>query len=234
MINSIANATEEQSATTAEISSKIHRVSETSTETQVSMEKSLASFAELSNTAEKIYNTVGRFRVGNHHDSIKNYTIELRDRAIVVLQQAISDGRITREALFSTDYKPIPNTDPQKFTTPFDRLFDEIISPLQEDVVSKDKKMFYALCTDRSGYIASHNIRYCLPLTGDPQKDKTGNRTKRIFNDKTGLSASTNQEPFLLQTYMRDTGEIMNDMSTPLIIEGKHWGGVRIGYLSED
>jgi methyl-accepting chemotaxis protein len=29
---------------------------------------------------------------------------------------------------------------------------------------------------------------------------------------------------------MRDTGEIMNDISTPLIIQGRHWGAVRIGY----
>jgi len=234
MITSIANATEEQSATTADISIKIHQVSETSTITQATMEKSLASFAELSQTAEKIYNTVGKFRVGNYHDTIKNHAANLRDRAIYELQLAISEGRISREALFSTDYKPIPGTSPQKYTTPFDRLFDEIISPVQEDVVSRDSKIFYAICVDRSGYCPSHNKRYTQPLTGDPSRDKDGNRTKRIFNDKTGISSATNAEPYLLQTYMRDTGEIMNDMSTPIMIDGRQWGAVRIGYLSED
>ncbi|HEX9023978.1 MAG TPA: methyl-accepting chemotaxis protein, partial [Geobacteraceae bacterium] len=75
---------------------------------------------------------------------------------------------------------------------------------------------------------------YSQPLTGDVKKDKDGNRTKRIFNDRTGIRAASNQEPFLLQTYMRDTGEVMNDMSTPIIIGGKQWGGVRIGYLSDE
>lgn len=234
MINSIANATEEQSVTTAEITSKIHQVSEASNLTQGEMGKSLASFGELSQTAEKIYNTVGRFKVGNYHDTIKDYAEELRDRVVTILQKSVAEGRISRDALFNSDYKPIPDTNPQKYSTSFDKLFDEIISPVQEDIVSKDKKMYYAICVDRSGYVPSHNKRYTQPLTGDIGKDKDCNRTKRIFNDRTGIRCATNQEPFLLQTYMRDTGEVMNDMSTPIIIDGKHWGGVRIGYLSAD
>ena len=234
MINSIATATEEQGATTSDIASKIHMVSETSQTIQTQMEKSVSTFGELTQTAEKIYTTVGKFKVGNYHDTVKACAIELRDRATEALQNAIASGRITTEALFSTDYKPIPNTTPQKFNSKFDRLFDEIISPIQERVVEMDKGMFYAICVDRSGYVASHNLRYTKPLTGDLQKDKDGNRTKRIFNDRTGIRCATSEEPFLLQTYMRDTGEVMNDMSTPITIAGRHWGGVRIGYLSKE
>ncbi len=40
--------------------------------------------------------------------------------------------------------------------------------------------------------------------------------------------------PFLLQTYKRDTGEIMHDMSVPIRVKGRHWGGFRIGYRCED
>ncbi len=233
MINSIAIATEEQSATTHDISCKIHQVSDTSNDIQAEMERSIATFGELTETAEKIYNTVGKFKVGNYHDTIKSYAVELRDRSVDALDRAITSGRISASDLFSTDYKPIPNTTPQKYTTPFDRLFDEIISPLQEEVLARDKKMFYAIALDRSGYCPSHNRRYTQPLTGDVEKDKNGNRTKRIFNDRTGSRAATNKEPFLLQTYLRDTGEIMNDMSTPVIIQGKSWGCIRVGYITE-
>jgi methyl-accepting chemotaxis protein len=233
MINSIAIATEEQGATTVDITHKIHQVSETSNEIEMQMEKAVSTFSELTETAEKIYNSVGKFKVGNDHDLIKGFAKELSDRATATLEGAIASGRISRDALFSTDYKPIPDTFPQKFTTQFDRLFDEIISPIQEEIVAKDKRIFYAICVDRSGYVASHNLRYTQRLTGDMMKDKDGNRTKRIFNDRTGLRAATSEEPFFLQTYLRDTGEVMNDMSTPIIIEGKHWGGVRIGYAAE-
>ncbi len=234
MIIAIANATEEQSATTAQISQKIHQVSETATEIQTQMEHSVVTFSELTLTAEKIYSTVGKFKVGNHHDLIKGFLTEQRDKAVAALESAIKSGRITLEALFSNDYRPIPNTTPQKYSTQFDRLFDEIISPIQEAVIGKDSSMYYAICVDRSGYVPSHNLRYSKPLTGDVMKDKDNNRTKRIFNDRTGIRCATNEESFLLQTYQRDTGEVMNDMSTPLYFHGKHWGGVRIGYRTED
>jgi methyl-accepting chemotaxis protein len=233
LINTIAAATEEQSSTTTDITSKIHQVSETSNEIQVQMEQAVATFGELTETAEKIYNTVGRFKVGNYHDTIKAYAIELRDTATATIERALAEGRITLDALFSTNYTPIPNTMPQKYTTPFDRLFDELISPLQEEVVRRDSRMYYAICVDRSGYCPCHNKRYTQPLTGDLKRDKDNNRTKRIFNDRTGIRSATNEEPFLLQTYLRDTGEVMNDMSTPIMIRGRHWGGVRIGYIAE-
>jgi methyl-accepting chemotaxis protein len=34
----------------------------------------------------------------------------------------------------------------------------------------------------------------------------------------------------LLQTYKRDTGEIMHDLSVPIYVQGIHWGGFRMGY----
>ncbi|WP_274534870.1 hypothetical protein [Salinivibrio kushneri] len=34
----------------------------------------------------------------------------------------------------------------------------------------------------------------------------------------------------LLQTYKRDTGEVMHDLSVPLFVAGQHWGAVRMGY----
>jgi methyl-accepting chemotaxis protein len=40
----------------------------------------------------------------------------------------------------------------------------------------------------------------------------------------------TPRRKLLLQTYKRDTGEIMHDISVPIFIAGKHWGGFRMGY----
>jgi methyl-accepting chemotaxis protein len=56
------------------------------------------------------------------------------------------------------------------------------------------------------------------------------NRTKRIFNDPTGIHCGSHAESFLLQTYKRDTGEILHVLSVPIYVNGKHWGGFRIGF----
>jgi methyl-accepting chemotaxis protein len=177
---------------------------------------------------------VGRFSVGSYHDTMKTYACELRDKATTALERAIDERRLSIEDLFSRNYQPIPNTVPQKYSTTFDGLFDRLISPIQEEVLARSGDLLFAICVDDHGYCASHNLRYAKPLTGDPEVDKVNNRTKRIFDDRTGKRAAENTSPFLLQTYNRDTGEIMNDISTPIFVKGRRWGAVRIGYRAQE
>jgi methyl-accepting chemotaxis protein len=33
-----------------------------------------------------------------------------------------------------------------------------------------------------------------------------------------------------MQTYMRDTGQILNDLSLPIYINNRHWGALIIGF----
>lgn len=230
MIGQIATATEEQSATTNEITHNIQRISSVAQEVNEQMTVNDRTLQQLAGVAEEIYETVGRFRVGNYHDSMKVYACDLRDSVEAVLLKALKEGRITTEALFSRQYRSIPGTFPQKYTTAFDALFDQLVSPIQEEVLAKCNDMVFAICVDDHGYCPSHNLKFAKPLSGDPELDKVHNRTKRIFDDRTGLKAAQNKTSFLLQTYMRDTGEIMNDLSTPVTISGRHWGGIRIGY----
>ena len=233
LINQIASATEEQSATTNEISEKIHNVSNSASSVHQDMLESDKAFTVLTNVAEQIFSTVGKFSVGNRHDNMKEMTRELRDGFVAAVEKGIAENKITAADLFDRNYRPIPNTSPQKYGTAFDKFLDQHIAPLQEQILSRQGSIFFAICVDDHGYVGCHNLRYTKALTGDPELDKVNNRTKRIFNDKTGLKAAQNSDPFLLQTYMRDTGEIMNDISTPILINNRHWGAVRIGYRAE-
>ncbi|HEY3309070.1 MAG TPA: methyl-accepting chemotaxis protein [Desulfuromonadaceae bacterium] len=232
MIEQIATASEEQSATIQDISQKIHHVSLTATENYDMMKVTSDAFATFSDVVEQIYNTVGKFSVGNYHDAVKGHIREIEGQVQKCIAAAIKDKTLTMEALFDRNYIQIAKTNPQKFTTKFDSFFDRVISPIQEQVINKDSKVLFAICVDNNGYLPCHNLRYTKPLTGDPEYDKNNNRTKRMFNDRTGIRCARNTDGFLLQTYRRDTGEILNDMSMPLLINGKHWGGIRIGYLA--
>lgn len=231
MIVQIATASEEQSATTQDITEKIHHVSDSSSKTFELLQTTSLAFGTFSEVVEQIYATVGKFTVGNYHDTVKGYIRELEEEVQAAIAAAIRERSLTMEALFDRNYVPIANTNPQKFSTKFDGFFDRVISPFQERIVSRDNKVLFAICIDNNGYAPCHNLRYTKPLTGDPEQDKNNNRTKRIFNDRTGIRCARNTDGFLLQTYRRDTGEILNDMSHPILINGKHWGGIRMGYL---
>ena len=231
MSEQIAVAAAQQTTVTSEISSKIHHISDASHGTNHMMKQNLETFASFSETVEEIYGTVGRFTVGNYHDQIKGYARELVNGLQQAVNDAIRSGSLSEADLFDRNYQPYSQkTDPPKYTTRFDAFFDRVISPLQESILSRDSQLAYAICFDNNAYVPCHNQRFCKPLTGNIEVDKANNRTKRIFSDRTGMRCAKNTDGFLLQTYRRDTGEILNDLSLPFFYNGKHWGGVRFGY----
>jgi methyl-accepting chemotaxis protein len=163
--------------------------------------------------------------------------MDTRQRERLALQNdlrlAIDRGELKLEDLFDQNYAPIPNTKPQKFHTRYDSVADKLLPPLQEALLDRNPALSFAISCDTNGYVPTHNRRYTQPLTGDEAKDMAGNRTKRIFSDTVGKRCGSHEAPFLLQTYRRDTGEIMHDISAPVYVKGRHWGGFRIGYRTD-
>ena len=155
---------------------------------------------------------------------------EFARRTAETLEKWLAAKEVTPERLFSFLYYPMPNTDPPKFTTDYDKLSDRDILPIQESILARSPAIVFTVTVDKNGYLPTHNQRYSMPLTGNLASDLVNNRTKRIFNDKTGLAAAQNTAPWLVQNYQRDTGETMADLSVPIFVQGKHWGAVRIGY----
>jgi methyl-accepting chemotaxis protein len=155
-------------------------------------------------------------------------------RVTETMEGWLAAKEVSEERLFSFLYYPTPNTDPPKFTTDWDRISDRDIQGIEEAVMTRSANLVYAVLVDRHGYLPTHNLRYSQPLTGNLANDLVNNRTKRIFNDKTGLAAARSTTPLLVQRYQRDTGETMADLSVPVFIRGMHWGAVRLGFRSVD
>jgi methyl-accepting chemotaxis protein len=147
-----------------------------------------------------------------------------------VLTEAIASGRFTIADIFDENYVPIPDTDPPKFHTRYDAYLDEKIQDFEDDHL-KDSQVVYAVLADRNGYVSTHHRKNSLPLTGDREKDRVGNRTKRMFNNPVELAAARNTKGVLVQVYYRDTGEKLWDISAPVFVNGRHWGAFRIGYI---
>jgi methyl-accepting chemotaxis protein len=159
---------------------------------------------------------------------------EFARRTTETLEKWLAAKEVTPERLFSFLYYPTPNTDPPKFTTDYDKLSDRDFLPIQESILARSPAIVYTVTVDKNGYLPTHNQRYAQPLTGSLAQDLVNNRTKRIFNDRTGYAAARNRAPFLIQRYQRDTGEVMADLSVPVMVNGTQWGSVRLGYRAID
>jgi methyl-accepting chemotaxis protein len=149
-------------------------------------------------------------------------------------EQAIAAGRITLADLFDERYQPIAGTDPVQHLTRFTALTDSLLPELQEPVAAALPNVVFCAAVDRNGYLPTHNQKFSRPQGPDPVWNAANCRNRRIFADRTGLAAGRNQRRFLLQTYRRDMGGgqfvLMKDLSAPIVVAGRHWGGLRIAY----
>jgi len=145
----------------------------------------------------------------------------------------IQAGRVSLDDLFDRNYRALPNTDPVKYQTRFDKYADEVLPAIQEPLLQRHPALVYAIATTPEGYVPTHNRAFSQPPVGNPEIDRVKSRSKRLFNDRTGGRCGSHQRRLLLQTYSRDTGELMHDLSVPIMVRGRHWGGLRLGYRPE-
>jgi HAMP domain-containing protein len=149
-----------------------------------------------------------------------------------VFDAAIDSGQLTVADVFDQGYNEIKGWnfgEKPKFHTRYDTYTDKAVLVFQDKILDHPEYI-YAVGLDVNGYVPTHNSIYQKPLTGDPAKDLAGNRTKRkFFNNTTEQNRAKNLEPFLLQVYSRDTGEILWDASAPIWVKGKHWGAFVLG-----
>ncbi|EME69296.1 putative methyl-accepting chemotaxis protein [Paramagnetospirillum caucaseum] len=152
------------------------------------------------------------------------------------MEEGISAGAISIADLFDEDYKQIAGGKPPQYVTRFTGFTDHAIQPLLDQALSFDRQVVFCCLTDRNGYVPTHNSRYSQPPGPDQDWNAVHCRNRRIFDDKVGLAASRNIEGVWPQVYVRDMGngrtELMMDVSSPIFIQGRHWGGVRLGYAA--
>ncbi|MBW4933963.1 methyl-accepting chemotaxis protein [Marinobacter sp. F4206] len=151
-----------------------------------------------------------------------------------LFEQAIRDGKLSQQALFDKKREAIPDTQPPKYASSFDRFTDQVLPTTQEAVKNAHEALVFAICAAPDGYVPTHNRDFAHAPTGDPKVDLVKSRSKRLFNDRTGIRCGSHTQDMLLQTYRRDTGEIMHDLSVPIYVNGKHWGGFRLGYRPDN
>jgi len=184
----------------------------------------------MNQSTEKLLEWVSRCRTGQGElEAVLQRATRWRDTMAARLQTLADRGL----DLFDRDYRPVPHTDPQKFMTPWAAAYAEAMQPVFDEA-RKDLGSIYSLALDVNGYLPGHHSDSSQPLTGDPKVDLLKSRHQRIyFTLETEKRRARNTEAFLFQTYMRDTGEILNDLSMPIILQGRHWGAMVSGFKPE-
>jgi len=212
--------------TNAHVHANVTEIHHLSTAVAGQMDECEARTLGLTKSTEAVQELVSRFRIGSGaFDNLVNETRSFRDR----IQGELEQMAAARIDVFDRNYRPMAGTNPPKFKVSWGDEFTRRCQRMLDETTERARGAAFAVAVNTDGYLCAHNARYSKPLTGDPEKDLLGNRTCRKFENPSELRAARNTEPVLLQTYLRDTGEVLCDLAMPILIGGRHWGNVRVG-----
>ena len=225
-LNQIAAAMEQLTATNGQVHEAVTQVHDLSDNVCGSMKDSEKSTQTLCQATESVQELVSRFKIGRGaFDVVIDRVKEFRDQ----LQTSLEAMKARGINVFDRDYRPVAGTNPQKYSVTYQDAYMRECQRMLDDALNSIKGGAYAVGVDVNGFLTAHNAKYSKPMTGDYQTDLVGNRTCRKFEAPTELRAARNTQPMLLQTYIRDTGEVLCDIAMPIMVGGQHWGNVRVG-----
>ncbi|MBF0193899.1 MAG: hypothetical protein HQL71_05040 [Magnetococcales bacterium] len=158
-------------------------------------------------------------------------------------EQAIKDRKISSQALFSNEYTKIEGSNPEQFKTPYIEFTDKILPTIQEPICQWNPKVAFCAAVRIDSFLPTHILKVSNPQRLHPKtaEDIAWNdancRNRRFFKDPTGIAAGKNREQCMVRVYDRKVGDntvIMYDVSAPIMVNNKHWGGLRIGYKAKE
>lgn len=226
----ISDAIKQLKSSNGTIHGQVSEIHNLSAEIDAQVSESQALSRELRESTEYLQGALSQFRTGNNmYDAIQDKAKQFRDQVAGLLQGLTQQGI----KVFDRDYRLIAGSNPKRFKTAYDDACDADLQRIYDELVTSIPGLIYALAVDENGYAPAHNRKFSQAPTGNVETDTKFCRHKRIFDDPVGIKLARNTEPSLFQTYVRDTGEVLNDLSMPVFVEGKHWGAVRIGFNSD-
>ena len=151
-----------------------------------------------------------------------------------LMEAEIAAGRLSAALLFDTDYVAILDTNPRQFRTRSVEILERLLRPVLEAPLAADPAMMFCIVADRNGYVPVHNRAVSQPQRpGDPVWNNANSRDRRIFDDRTGITAARSTRPATVQAYRREVGDrivMVREVDAPIRVQGRHWGACRTAY----
>ncbi|MBV8060685.1 MAG: methyl-accepting chemotaxis protein [Alphaproteobacteria bacterium] len=232
----IIQTTADNEAGFARLTDIISKVSKSLITTSGEIAKASHNLGGLNDMAEATLWDIAKTGIATDDTPIIEATRSAAKEIQGVFQRSVDERVVVLDDLFDDDYQPIRGTTPLQHITRHTSFTDMVLPKIQEALLAFDKRIVFACCCDRNGYIATHNLKFSKPQGADPVWNTANSRNRRIFDDRVGLASGRNTEPFLLQIYRRDMGGgqyvLMKHISCPIKVSGKHWGALRCAFTA--
>lgn len=146
------------------------------------------------------------------------------------MEMLIQTNQLTYEQIMDSNYVEIPGTDPKKYTTKYDAVFDKTMQRVEDEFLY-DEDVVFAILFDRNGYVPTHNSKYSRPLGNDRSLNLNYSRSKRNYANTPEIREVLKYRGSgtVSYIYTRDTGDVIWNIGAPVWLRGEFWGAFLIG-----
>jgi len=231
-LTGISAAIDELSHTNRESHNHVREITELSGGIRDEMAQSRTYSEELEISTEETQELLSRFIIGyGGFERMIQTGKHWAHETVEAMQRLQAEG----VSLFDHNYRCTnKGQKPEKFDCSYTNRFEQALQPLFDRFIAERPEFIYAIAVDKNGYAPAHHAKVSKPLTGNFNVDNLQSRNRRIFNgNRAEKRRASHTSPFLLQTFVRDTGEVLNDLSIPIFLNGQHWGALIMGFNPE-
>lgn len=228
-LSTISTAIEELSATNRLTHESVASIAELSHSVKEDMDSTRASAYELEEATQQTQELLSQFIIGyGGFEAITRLGMEWAGKIMQVMEEQAAKG----VDLFAKDYRALnPEDRYVQYMTSYVSSLEPVLQPVLDGFLQEKPDFAYAVAANTDGYVPVHHANVSRPRTGNPDEDNTYSRNMRkYFDTRAEQRRCTHESPFLLQTFIRDTGQILNDLSIPLYVGGRHWGALIMGF----
>ncbi|MEH6579368.1 MAG: methyl-accepting chemotaxis protein [Amphritea sp.] len=228
-LTTISSALDELAYTNKESHQHVQKIAGISGEIRNEMEKSREFSGELEASTEETQELLSRFIIG--YGSFENIIQSGREWARQ-MQQGLEQLQSEGFNIFDKNYlRTHEGMLPEKYDVSYVDAYEKLLRPMFDSFIKENSSLIYAIGVTNDGYAPAHHTKVSAPMVGDFEVDNLKSRHRRkFFANRAEQRRASHTSAFLLQTYVRDTGEVLNDLSFPIYVSGKHWGGFIMGF----
>ncbi len=226
---------------TGTISGHVHRVQDVlqrydrvtrDNEAQLAQAKSEA--VGLESIANDMFDGLVQAGLSPRDEAMADHAMQVARELMQATEKAIASGEISRAAVFDRDYRLIPGSAPERFTTGITEFATRVWKPIFDHSTDTMAEALATVCADINGFMPTHIERFCRKPTGDLEHDTRFCRNGRILMDHADRAALRSEAPYRLSVFRQPTEgggySVVRSVYVPMRINGERWGDMKFAY----
>ncbi|MEM6493432.1 MAG: methyl-accepting chemotaxis protein [Pseudomonadota bacterium] len=166
--------------------------------------------------------------------AMADHAIQVATEIVEATESAIANKEVSNSAVFDREYRLIPGSAPERFTTDLTSFAERVWKPILNSSTNAWGECVATVCADINGFMPTHIDKFTQAPTGDLKHDTRFCRNGRIMMDDADRAAIRSEAPYRLSVFRQPIeGEgyaVVRSAYVPLRIKGVRWGDLKFAY----